>query len=344
MRRVSIVIVSFALMLIFTSSAFAKKEVRLWLRNSDGVSDPVNEGGGIGVTHSTYLWSQTYGNSDVVTQWVDQGYNVYYSTVSDPNFYVDCEQFKWGGVSHNPQPGDILVMTITDSYGNFLGEGETISITLDGSEEQNITGESAALPIELTAFYAEVDPSNVMLRWNTESEINSLGYNIHRSVNDSTNFVKINETLIQGAGTTTEPQKYSFVDHDVSFRNVYYYKLESVDTQGNREFHGSIRVEFGMNEKIVPTSFALRQNYPNPFNPSTEISFLTPRSSHVTIKVYNLIGQEIRELLNSEIDAGVHYVTWNGIDDNGSYVPAGIYILTMQAGEYRAAIKMSFIQ
>jgi hypothetical protein len=79
----------------------------------------------------------------------------------------------------------------------------------------------------------------------------------------------------------------------------------------------------------LPVSFALRQNYPNPFNPSTTIRFALPHRSHVTLTVYNTLGQQVAQLVNSDIAAGYHEVQFNA-----SNLASGVYFYRMQAGSY----------
>ncbi|NOY05030.1 MAG: T9SS type A sorting domain-containing protein [Chlorobi bacterium] len=83
--------------------------------------------------------------------------------------------------------------------------------------------------------------------------------------------------------------------------------------------------------KPVPTDFALEQNYPNPFNPSTSIGYLLPVESHVTIKVYDLLGREVATLLNLTQPSGRYLTEWSAIDDFGNEVSSGIYIYRIEA-------------
>jgi hypothetical protein len=87
----------------------------------------------------------------------------------------------------------------------------------------------------------------------------------------------------------------------------------------------------------LPSVFLLEQNYPNPFNPSTTIHYELPRASHVTLTVYNTLGQIVRELVDGEIDAGQHDVQFNG-----SGLSSGVYFYRIQAGDY-VAIKRLLI-
>ena len=81
---------------------------------------------------------------------------------------------------------------------------------------------------------------------------------------------------------------------------------------------------------IVPEKIALHQNYPNPFNPQTEIRFDLPRDGHVVLKIYNILGEEIRTLVDRNVEMGFHSVTWDGKDEAGKDLPSGIYIYLFQ--------------
>jgi hypothetical protein len=88
-------------------------------------------------------------------------------------------------------------------------------------------------------------------------------------------------------------------------------------------------------ERNPIAAFALYQNYPNPFNPGTTISFSLPKSSFVTLKVYNTLGEEVASLVNGEIAAGRHEVRW----DAGN-MPSGVYFYQLRASEFQQKQKM----
>jgi len=85
----------------------------------------------------------------------------------------------------------------------------------------------------------------------------------------------------------------------------------------------------GIQEGDLPTDFALSQNYPNPFNPSTIIRYALPHRSHVTLAVFNTLGQTVAELVNGEIDAGYHEVQFQA-----GHLASGAYFYRLQAGEF----------
>ena len=83
----------------------------------------------------------------------------------------------------------------------------------------------------------------------------------------------------------------------------------------------------------IVTQFNLTQNYPNPFNPDTRIQYELPRTSHVIMGIYNLMGQEVVRLIEEEKETGVHSIHWDGRDSQGHYLPSGIYVYQIRAGE-----------
>ncbi|MFQ5638273.1 MAG: FlgD immunoglobulin-like domain containing protein, partial [bacterium] len=98
------------------------------------------------------------------------------------------------------------------------------------------------------------------------------------------------------------------------------------------------------NETSPPGDFVLSQNYPNPFNPETTIRFQLPKTGLAALKVYDILGREIRVLVNRDLTAGSHSVLWDGRDRSGSPVASGVYFYEMRAGDFREAKRMSLIR
>ncbi len=94
----------------------------------------------------------------------------------------------------------------------------------------------------------------------------------------------------------------------------------------------------------LPLSFAIKQNYPNPFNPATRIEYSLPHRSQVTIEVFNLLGQKVRSLVESEQPAGLHTLRWDGTDDGGQVVSTGVYLYRFRAGDYVETRKMLLLK
>jgi flagellar hook assembly protein FlgD len=92
-------------------------------------------------------------------------------------------------------------------------------------------------------------------------------------------------------------------------------------------------------ESELPKEFALMQNYPNPFNPSTTIKYDLPVDSHVALKVFNILGQEVVTLANGEQKAGYRSVEWNA---NG--VASGVYFYRLEAGNFTSMKKLLLLK
>ena len=94
----------------------------------------------------------------------------------------------------------------------------------------------------------------------------------------------------------------------------------------------------------IPNEFSLSQNYPNPFNPTTKIDFALPRSADVSITIYNLMGQKVNVLMNSNLEYGYHTVIWNGLDQFGSPVASGVYFSELRSKSFRQTKKMLLLK
>ena len=98
------------------------------------------------------------------------------------------------------------------------------------------------------------------------------------------------------------------------------------------------------NDNRIPDSYSLAQNYPNPFNSTTTIYYTVPTAAEVKIKVYNLIGEEIKTLLNQEQSAGKNSIDWDGTNQSGRAVSSGVYFYRLEAGDKIITKKMTFLR
>jgi hypothetical protein len=99
-----------------------------------------------------------------------------------------------------------------------------------------------------------------------------------------------------------------------------------------------------INEELLPEKFALHQNYPNPFNPITTLRYDLPEQATVNIIIYDMLGREVRTLVNTTQDAGFKSVIWNATNDYGKPVSAGVYLYKIQAGEFVQTRKMVLLK
>jgi len=122
-----------------------------------------------------------------------------------------------------------------------------------------------------------------------------------------------------------------------AIQDGYDLKLVAGDAQFVRETSEKILAD-------IPSKFSLGQNYPNPFNPVTKMNFELPRSGRVVLTIYNLIGQEVKTLLNENLNYGYHIASWDGLDNKGRMVSSGVYFSELQASGIRKTRKMILLK
>lgn len=205
-------------------------------------------------------------------------------------------------------------------------DGDTRSTTAPymGSDEASIP-----IPVELVSFAASLVQGNVILNWETATEINNRGFEIERSSKGE--FTTVG--FIPGAGTTTKKQTYTFTDKQVLVGS-HSYRLKQIDFNGSYSYSNTIEVEV-----TSPLTFNLSQNYPNPFNPTTKINYSIPSDSKVTISVYSITGELVAELVNDFVSAGSY-----SVDFDGRNLASGMYIYKMAAGNFTQTNKMMLMK
>ncbi|HQF43468.1 MAG TPA: T9SS type A sorting domain-containing protein, partial [Ignavibacteriaceae bacterium] len=151
--------------------------------------------------------------------------------------------------------------------------------------------------------------------------------------------------FVAGKGTTTEVQNYSFTDnltHTLNLNQMIRYRLKQIDYDGSFKFSSEIEIEIKS-----PDIFSLEQNYPNPFNPTTKIKYSIPTvtlrqaqsDNWVTLKVYDVLGNEITTLVNERKPAGNYEVEFSGSD-----LTSGIYFYQLKSGLFMQTKKMVLLR
>ena len=202
-----------------------------------------------------------------------------------------------------------------------------------------VNDSTSSIPVELINFSINLSDRRVNLYWQTATELNNRGFEIQRSLTPTPslkegalgNWNMIG--FVNGKGTTTETSDYSFIDEPIS-SGVYSYRLKQINFDGSYEYSDEVDVNF-----IFADDFRLSQNYPNPFNPSTTIEYQIPKTSFVTIKVYDAIGKEVVTLINEEKPAGIHEVNFEPKD-----LTSGLYLYKITAGGFEQTRKMLFLK
>jgi hypothetical protein len=206
------------------------------------------------------------------------------------------------------------------------------------------TSQDYSLPVTLISFKAVPSYAKIVLEWLTASEENNAGFYLMRADEKAGDYRRLNEQLIEGNGNTSVTHYYQFEDTDVEIEQTYYYKLFSVDFNGDVYEYPTIAAGAAV---MLPQSFSLKQNFPNPFNPTTKMSFDVPQESNVKLEVYNMLGQKIRTLVDGRLQPGIYQnVIWDAKDDRGNSIANGIYYLvfTADAQNIKQVRKMVFMK
>ena len=180
--------------------------------------------------------------------------------------------------------------------------------------------------VELISFNAKFNNQNQLeLNWTTASETNNLGFEIQYSI-DKINWATLE--FVSGRGTTDEFQEYRKI---ITFKNKSraFFRLKQVDYDGSVTYSKNILVNIP-----VPQEFKVYQNFPNPFNPFTIIEYEIPRTGKVVLKIYNILGQEIKTLIDLEQHPGKYQVIWDGTDRYNIPVSSGIYVYRLKSGGF----------
>jgi len=265
-------------------------------------------------------------------------------------------------LSRGGQPFDrtseVPVLLVSDSYLTIVNSTShpNESFYWDGSQWQDmfyyadppwpantanlcikaLTLDESSIPVELTSFTAVNKGSKIILEWATATETNNQQFEIYRR--DFENEKSSDWMLIgfrESKGTTTEPTYYNFED-DIAGINAtaLEYRLKQIDYNGSYSYSDIVAVG-----NLSPNGFVLEQNYPNPFNPSTHIKYAVAIKQFVSIKVFDVIGNEIATLVNEEKPAGTYEVEFSAAN-----ISAGVYYYSIVTEGFVQTKKMILLK
>ncbi len=199
-----------------------------------------------------------------------------------------------------------------------------------------------ALPVELVSFTASNKGNSINLEWTTASENDNLGFVIYRK-SGSTDWQQLasyqTHSELTGQGSTSSPSQYCFMDNNTIAGVDYTYRLYEVCTSGAKTEIGTTTVT-----ATIPSTTQLFAAYPNPFNPSTTLNYNLAKDGHVTLTVYDVLGRQIKTLLNQQQVAGDHSIQWDGSTDSGTTATSGTYLVRMQTTDFSQIHKVLYIK
>jgi len=251
--------------------------------------------------------------------------------------------FFTGSFETQADPEHSFQANVTEAASiNCAGDPVTAARWPLGQEDQ-------AVDVEWLTFQTRADSvfDALVLIWRIASEQDNWGFNIWRSENPDTGFVSLpgdrEDLTVYGIGNHPDTFQYTWLDDGVEGGKTYYYRLESVGINQDREFYGHTISGTPM---ASPSDYQLLQNRPNPFNGSTLIEYIVPTHSRVYLTVYDILGRRVRTLVDGQAhNPALYRVIWDGRNESGGRVASGIYFYQMRGERgFSKARKMLFIQ
>jgi hypothetical protein len=290
---------------IKTNTAQATSQFGVWIDDSDG-------------TEKSIL-------IDVIN---DNAWHYYRWDLSDAT--------QWTALSGN---GEITSSSITLDAVIYTAPSASPdwTIYLDDVNGTDVT----PVPVELTKFEAIAKNGIIELFWETATEVRNYGFEIQKSIEANSDLPIQWETIgfIEGAGNSNSPKQYSFVASE-NLANDISFRLKQIDFDGDYKYSDVLTVTQVMEDLAKMELF---QNYPNPFNPSTKISFRITRTENVKLTVYNILGEKVAELLNEEMESGLHSINFN--TSNAEFnLSSGLYIYRLETSSFAKSMKMLFLK
>ena len=231
--------------------------------------------------------------------------------------------------------------SISNNSSNDLGGGWAALTDRDWRLRAVVSNKAAvtssdlidtSLPVELAFFNAGTSKGQMVLKWATESETENLGFMIERrkSGSDAWKFISdhTKDKGLEGQGSTSSRTDYIYYDKKAKPGVKYDYRLTDIPYTSAYTPNSIVLedIEFRI------AKFALHKNYPNPFNPATTISYELADNSDVQIKIFDVNGREVQSWDHNSQEAGYYEMVWAGVNQSGRPVSAGLYLLSVQAG------------
>jgi len=222
-------------------------------------------------------------------------------------------------------------ISVDDAQGDFDCHFESNSANWG-----NITGESPLAV--LSNFRAQfLGRSQIKLSWDCTPLSIIEGLHLYRSRDSLVDYVRVTPEALQLDGTHN-----IFIDSIYEPRGTYYYKYSILYKDG----HTVLSSEMATVVVSVPVTFKLAQNFPNPFNPTTiiEYSLSSSDAGYVELRVFNVLGQYVKTLVDKIQGEGFYRVTWDGTDDKGKPVASGVYLYSLKTEKLSASKKMLLLK
>ncbi len=270
----------------------------------------------------------------------------------------------WGnietGVTNEGMPAEYVVPVETPPVSPELGEDLLLSVQRfpEGTDTNNnladfkvryftspMNSRDSLNMIDPASLQAIKSSDKIIIQWKTFSITKDLHFNIYMKTADENNWRIIDpaRSLLMASIKDTHTFRYEMVVDDLL--EDFLCKIQEIDFTGTPRFTSIFTIEADIIEKPqqVVHILSLEQNYPNPFNPVTTISFSLIEESYLTIKIYNMLGREVKTLAESNFNMGDQKLLWDGTDNYGKKVPSGEYFIMLRTQNNRTAVKKMIV-
>jgi hypothetical protein len=243
--------------------------------------------------------------------------------------YSDDGKTTWNGVG----PSDTHTTDLTDPPTFISSDSLETALPFSSQSEYQVavarkSGTTTnSIPVELTSFSCSIINEGVELQWVTATETNNSVFEIERSV-ENLAFNRIG--FVPGAGTSTEKRAYSFVDQDLNAGSHYSYRLKQIDFDGSFSYSHIINLSLE-----IPVKYYLEQNFPNPFNPATVIRYHIAEPGFVSLKIYDILGNEVMTIVEELKQPGIYDQVVNLLS-----LSSGVYFYELEANSFIQRNKM----
>jgi hypothetical protein len=190
---------------------------------------------------------------------------------------------------------------------------------------------NANIPVEFSSFTGSVADNTAKLEWTTASEQNNAGFQVQRKVDGS--FQNIDGAFVEGAGTTDEPQSYSYRVEDLD-AGQHTFRLKQVDVDGGSSFSKETTVKVGLDSQ-----YELKA-YPNPISEQATIKFAVKESQDVTLELYNTLGQRVQVLHQGSVPSS----QTRTVSLQASDLSSGLYIVRMRGESFSTTKSVTVVR
>lgn len=262
--------------------------------------------------------------------------------------------FNQGPISTNGLVINEFMADNTQSYMDEFGEFDDWIELYNGSDSPidvaglYLTDDVNTPTLWRIADYAvdstTIAPKGFLVLWADKDSLQGLLHAGFKLNADTEQIALVKADKDHNQITVVDSITYSAQQPDISYGRVHDgaqdWQLFSIPTPG----WANGTVTDTSSENVRPTRFVVHPNYPNPFNPQTTITYELPRDLHVTVEIFNALGQRVNVLLDANNQAGIHHITWRAVNAEGQPVSSGLYFYKVTAGEHSAIGKMMLLQ